>query len=149
MDNPETNLKWKRFGAALMDFILIPALVGILMGLLLHNGSSRDADKYFHAVSLGFVIFFQRDFIYSPGRHLFGLRLVDSKKGNLICFYQGNLFSNLIKGVVRNLLLFIPFVLVVGYIVEVVMVIWKGHRLMDVFAGVKVVEKTEAAHGTH
>jgi len=67
-------------------------------------------------------------------------------------FGAGNLTTTLTYDAVgrttsikRNLLLFIPFVLVVGYVLETVLVIWKGHRLMDLAAGVKVVKKAEKA----
>ncbi len=147
MIDPATSLKLRRLGSAMIDIILIPALVGVLMGLLLHNMAEAESTKYLRAVSVAFAVLLQRDFIYSPGRHLLGLHLVDTKKGNLICFYQGNIFLNLLKSTVRNILLFIPFVLVVGYILEAVMVVWKGNRLMDLVAGVKVVDKTEKVTG--
>ena len=143
MIDPVMNLKVRRLVSAIIDLVFIPAVIGILMGLLLHNHPTAESAKYLRAVSLAFAVLFQRDFIYSPGQHMLGLRLVDAKKGNLICFYQGNIFLNLIKGTVRNSLLIVPFILVVGYFLETVMVIWKGHRLMDLVAGVKVVDKTE------
>ena len=148
MTESTTNLKLRRLGSAIIDLLLIPAFVGVLMGLLLRNFPTADSDKYLRAVSLAFLVLLQRDFIYSPGRHLLGLCLVDAKRGNLICFYQGNILLNLIKSAVRNSLLFIPFVLVVGYVAETITVIWKGYRLMDLVAGVKVVEKTKRARGT-
>ena len=40
---------------------------------------------------------------------------------------------------IRNILIMIPFVLVVGYIVETIFVLSKGHRLGDVWAKTRVV----------
>jgi hypothetical protein len=48
---------------------------------------------------------------------------------------------NLWKSFVRNVLLVVPFVLVIGYIVELFMVVVKGRRLADAWAAVEVVEK--------
>ena len=45
-----------------------------------------------------------------------------------------------LQALIRNILLIIPFVLVVGYIIEIVMLIWKGHRLADLWAKTQVVE---------
>ena len=45
-----------------------------------------------------------------------------------------------LQALIRNILLIIPFVLVVGYIVEIVMLIVKGHRLADNWAKTQVVE---------
>ena len=135
------RLRWKRIAAAI-DLILVPMVFGVLIGVVLINTSERERTKYLRILDVAFAFLFQRDFVYSPGRHILGLQLIDIKTGGQICFYRGNILVNFIKATVRNLLLFIPFVLVIGYILETIMVLWKGYRLMDRIAGVQVIDKS-------
>ena len=48
-------------------------------------------------------------------------------------------FANWGQGFMRNILLIIPFVLVLGYIVEIILLAAKGDRLGDKWAKTKVV----------
>ena len=135
------NVKSKRVAAAIIDMLVLPMVAGVIVGVALLNVDEMTRNNVLRLLSpFRFLIIF-RDFVYSPGRHMCGLELVDMKTGIRVCCYRGNFFINLGKSIVRNILLIIPFVLVIGYIVETVMVMTKGHRLADKWAGVEVVGK--------
>lgn len=97
--------------------------------------------KILESLNLAFSLIFWRDFVYSPGRHLLGVELVDAKSKVRICFYRGNFFLNLWRSFLRNIFLIVPFILVIGYLVEMLAVILKGTRIADKWAGVAVIEK--------
>jgi hypothetical protein len=52
MVNSAMNLKLRRLGSATIDILLIPALVGVLIGLLLHNMADAESDLTPSAVPL-------------------------------------------------------------------------------------------------
>ncbi|OGW83687.1 MAG: hypothetical protein A2Z83_08535 [Omnitrophica bacterium GWA2_52_8] len=78
-------------------------------------------------VNIAWLIF--RDMVYSPGRAMVGLKLT-SLIGDKVSLGQA---------FIRNILLIIPFVLVIGYIVEIVSLLTKGERLADGWAKTRVV----------
>jgi uncharacterized RDD family membrane protein YckC len=80
------------------------------------------------AVNIAWLLF--RDAVYSPGRAMVKIKIV-SLTGEKV---------TLLQALVRNILLIIPFVLVVGYIIEIIMLAVKGHRLADLWAKTQVVE---------
>jgi len=137
------TLKTKRVVAASIDMVVLPISIGIVCGLALiaANLDPLTRDKVLNIVNYLYYLICSRDFVYSPGRHLCGIELVDSKTKVRICFYRGNFLLNLWKSFLRNALLIVPFVLVLGYLVEIIAVIWKGHRIADKWAGVEVVQK--------
>ena len=120
--------KGKRFAAGLIDLVVIPIVLGIVIGLVLLAAPDVVRSIVLVLVNIIWLVF--RDAVYSPGRAMIKVKIV-SLTGEKV---------TLLQALIRNVLLIIPFVLVVGYIVEIVMVLWKGHRLADNWAKTQVVE---------
>ncbi len=120
--------KGKRFAAGLIDLVVIPIVLGIVIGLVLLAAPDMVRSIVLVLVNIIWLVF--RDAVYSPGRAMVKIKVV-SLTGEKVTWLQA---------LIRNILLIIPFVLVVGYIVEIVMVLWKGHRLADNWAKTQVVE---------
>ncbi len=121
--------KGKRFAAGVIDLVLIPIVLGLIVGLLLVAAPDTVRSVLLVIVNIAWLIF--RDAVYSPGRAMVGLKLI-SLKGDKV---------TLLQAAVRNVLLVIPFVLVVGYIAEIVSLVAKGVRIADGWAKTRVVEK--------
>lgn len=119
--------KGRRFAAGVIDLIIIPILLGLVIGLLLLNISEAARSIILVVVNIAWLIF--RDAVYSPGRAMVGTKLVGA---------DGNK-ATLAQAFIRNILLIIPFVLVIGYIVEVIALIAKGERVADGWAKTRVV----------
>ena len=120
--------KGKRFAAGLIDLVVIPIVLGIVIGLVLLAAPDMVRSIVLVVVNILWLVF--RDAVYSPGRAMVKIKLI-SLTGEKPTWLQA---------LIRNILLIIPFVLVVGYIVEIVMLIAKGHRLADNWAKTQVVE---------
>ncbi len=120
--------KGKRFAAGLIDLVVIPIVLGIVIGLVLLAAPDMVRIIVLVIVNILWLVF--RDAVYSPGRAMIKVKLV-SLSGTKVTWLQA---------LIRNILLIVPFVLVVGYIVEVVMLITKGHRLADNWAKTQVIE---------
>ena len=120
--------KGKRFAAGLIDLVVIPIVLGIVIGLVLLAAPDMVRSVVLVLVNIIWLVF--RDAVYSPGRAMIKVKIV-SLTGAKVTWMQA---------VIRNILLIVPFVLVVGYIVEIVMLIVKGHRLADNWAKTQVVE---------
>jgi uncharacterized RDD family membrane protein YckC len=120
--------KGKRFASGLIDLVVIPIVLGIVIGLVLLAAPDMVRSIVLVIVNILWLVF--RDAVYSPGRAMVKIKLV-SLTGEKVTWLQA---------LIRNILLIIPFVLVVGYIVEIVMLIVKGHRLADNWAKTQVVE---------
>ena len=120
--------KGKRFAAGLIDLVVIPIVLGIVIGLVLLAAPDMVRSIVLVLVNIIWLVF--RDAVYSPGRAMVKVKIV-SLTGEKVTWLQA---------LIRNILLIVPFVLVVGYIIEIVMVIWKGHRLADNWAKTQVVE---------
>jgi uncharacterized RDD family membrane protein YckC len=135
------NVKSKRLVAVVIDVVALPLVVGFITGvaMIVLNVDKSSKTHILEILHLFRGLIFFRDFVYSPGRHLVGLELTDVKTGIRVCCYRGNFFIHLWKSIARNLLLIIPFVLVIGYLIEAVMVMTKGYRLADKWAGTEVV----------
>jgi uncharacterized RDD family membrane protein YckC len=119
--------KGRRFAAGVIDLIIIPIVLGLILGLILLNVPEGIRSVILVLVNIGWLIV--RDAVYSPGRAMVGLRLT-SLDGNKVTWLQS---------LIRNVLLIIPFVLVIGYIVEIVALITKGERVADGWAKTRVV----------
>lgn len=128
VSGPTVAPKGKRFAAGVIDLILIPILLGIIAGLLLLNTPEGIRNVVLITVNILWMIF--RDAVFSPGRKMVGTKLV-SLTGEKVTLAQA---------FIRNILLIVPFVLVVGYIVEIVSLITKGERVADAWAKTRVVE---------
>ena len=123
----EAAPKGKRFIAAVVDLVAIPILLGVLAGVLLIPVPEVVRNVILVLINIAWLIF--RDAVVSPGRNMVGLKLV-SLTGQKVS--AGQAF-------IRNILLIIPFVLVVGYIVELIFVLTKDNRLADQWAKTRVV----------
>ena len=145
------NIKTKRILAALIDMVGLPIIMGMTGGMVvvIANISDPLRQRLLESLNLVFSLIFWRDFVYSPGRHLFGIELVDARTKVRVCFYRGNFFLNLWKSFLRNIFLVVPFVLVIGYVVEILMVILKGTRIADKWAGVEVIERQDISRPGH
>lgn len=120
--------KGKRFAAGLIDLVVIPIVLGIVIGLVLLAAPDAVRSVVLVLVNIIWLVF--RDAIYSPGRAMVKIKIV-SLTGAKVTWIQA---------VIRNILLIVPFVLVIGYILEIVMLVVKGHRLADGWAKTQVVE---------
>ena len=125
---PAVASKGKRFAAGVIDLILIPIFIGVIAGLLLLNVPEGVRNVLLIVLNIAWMIF--RDSVFSPGRKMVGTKLVSLTGGKV----------TLGQAFIRNILLIIPFVLVVGYIVELVSVIVKGERLADGWAKTRIVK---------
>ncbi len=120
--------KGKRFASGLIDLVLIPIVLGILIGLILLAAPDAVRSVVLILVNIAWLLI--RDAVYSPGRSMVKIKVV-SLTGEKLTWLQA---------LIRNILLIIPFVLVIGYIIEIIMVLAKGHRLADSWAKTQVVE---------
>lgn len=120
--------KGKRFASGLIDLVVIPIVLGILIGLVLMAAPEVLRSVVLVLVNVIWLVF--RDAVYSPGRAMVKIKIVSLTGAKV----------TLLQAVIRNILLIIPFVLVIGYILEIVMLIVKGHRLADNWAKTQVIE---------
>lgn len=123
----EAAPKGKRFIAGLVDLVAIPILLGILAGVILLAVPEAIRNVVLVLINVAWLIV--RDAVISPGRKMVGLKLV-SLSGEKVTLGQA---------FIRNILLIIPFVLVIGYIVELIFVLTKDNRLADQWAKTRVV----------
>lgn len=119
--------KGKRVISDLVDLLAVPILLGIVAGIILLAVPENVRNILLIIINIAWLIV--RDVLFSPGRKMVGLKLVSADGGKVTV---GQAF-------IRNILLMIPFVLVVGYIVETIYVLAKGHRLADTWAKTKVI----------
>lgn len=124
---PASAPKGKRFAVAIIDLIIIPIVIGIVAGLLLLAVPELVRNVLLVAINVAWLVV--RDLVYSPGRKMVGLKLI-SLSGDKVTLQQA---------VIRNILLIFPFVLVIGYILELAMILGKGDRLADGWAKTRVV----------
>ncbi len=118
--------KGKRVISALVDLLAVPILLGIVAGLILLAVPEGIRNILLIAINIAWLLF--RDVVFSPGRKMVGLKLTTLDGGKV----------TIAQAFIRNILIMIPFVLVVGYIVEIIFVLSKGHRLADTWAKTKV-----------
>ena len=120
--------KGRRAAADVIDLIIIPIVLGVVLGILLLNVHESIRSIILVVVNIAWLIF--RDAVYSPGRAMVGLKLVS---------LSSNGKPSVAQSFIRNILLIVPFVLVVGYIVELIAVFAKGDRVGDLWAKTRVV----------
>ena len=119
--------KGRRTAADVIDLIIIPIVLGVILGILLLNVRESIRSIVLVVINIAWLIF--RDAVYSRGRAMVGLKLV-SLTGEK---------PSVAQAAIRNILLIVPFVLVIGYIVELVAVLTKGDRVADRWAKTRVV----------
>lgn len=117
----------KRLAAAIIDLIFMPVLLGFLIGFLLLAVPEGVRNLILVVANAAWLVF--RDVVFAPGRKMVGLKLV-SLSGDKV---------TVVQAILRNILLIVPFVLLVGYIVEIVMIVLKGQRAADNWAKTQVV----------
>ena len=123
----ESAPKGKRFISALVDLLAVPILLGIVAGLVLLAVPEGIRNVILIAINIGWLLF--RDVVFSPGRKMVGLKLTTLDGGKV----------TLGQAFIRNILLMVPFVLVIGYIVEIIFISMKGNRLADTWAKTHVL----------
>ncbi len=126
---PQMASKGKRFAAGIVDLVIIPIVLGIMAGLALLAANDAVRNTVLILVNIGWMLF--RDAVFSPGRKMVGLKLISLNTGDK---------PTLGQAFIRNILLIIPFVLVFGYIIELIALIAKGQRVADGWAKTRVVE---------
>jgi uncharacterized RDD family membrane protein YckC len=121
--------KGRRLAEGLIDLVLIPIVLGLILGFLLAFIPLEDFIRQIILiiVNIGWLVF--RDSVYSPGRVMVGTKLI-SLTGDKVTPLQALL---------RNVLLYIPFILIAGYILETIWILTKGERLGDGWAKTRVV----------
>lgn len=124
---PVVAPKGRRFAAGIVDLIIIPVVLGLIVGVLLLNVTDVIRSVILILVNIGWLLF--RDSVYSPGRAMVGVKLI-SLTGEK---------ATLAQAFIRNILLIIPFVLVIGYIVEIIALLATGERVADRWAKTRVV----------
>ena len=122
-----TAPKGRRFAAGVIDLVIIPIILGLILGLVLLGVPNGFRSIILVLVNIAWLIF--RDAVYSPGRAMVGLKLI-SLSGDKVSVAQS---------FIRNILLLVPFVLVIGYIIEIIALISKGDRVADAWAKTRVV----------
>ncbi len=127
--NPPTVSKGKRFAAGIVDLIIIPVVLGVLAGVALLAANDAIRNTILILINVGWMLF--RDAVFSPGRKMVGLKLISVATGEK---------PTLAQAFIRNILLIIPFVLVVGYVIEIISLLTKGERIADGWAKTRVVE---------
>lgn len=128
---PQAAPKGKRFLAAIVDLIVIPLILGFGAGLLLFAAPVLVRNVILIVVNIGWMTI--KDLLgqgAAPGKMMAGLKVINVETGQKISVAQA---------IIRNILLIIPFVLVIGYIIEIIMLLAKGERLGDKWAKTKVV----------
>lgn len=126
LSGPAPAPRGRRFASGVIDLIIIPILLGLILGLMLLNVPEGIRSVVLVLVNIAWLIF--RDAVYSPGRAMVGIQLV-SLSGDK---------PSVTQAFIRNILLIIPFVLVIGYIVEIIAVLTKGSRVADNWAKTRV-----------
>jgi uncharacterized RDD family membrane protein YckC len=127
VQGPALAAKGRRFAAGIVDLIIIPVVLGLLIGIVLLNVPDLVRSIILILVNIAWLIF--RDAVYSPGRAMVGIKLVSLTGGKV----------TIAQAFLRNVLLLIPFVLVVGYLIEIGFLLAKGERLADSWAKTRVV----------
>lgn len=119
--------KGKRIASDIVDLLFIPIIIGFLVAFILITAAEPVRNTVLIIINVVWMLF--RDLVFSPGRKMVGIKLV-SLNGEKVTVGQA---------LIRNILLIIPFVLLVGYILETVMVLVKGERLEDGWAKARVI----------
>lgn len=119
--------KGKRIAADVVDLLFIPIIIGFVIAFLLIAVSEPVRNTVLIVVNVAWMLF--RDLYFSPGRKMVGIKLVSLTGGKITAS----------QAVIRNILLIVPFVLLVGYILETIMILVKGERLEDGWAKARVV----------
>ncbi len=119
--------KGKRILSDLFDLIFIPIVIGVVAGIALLNVGEAVRAGIMILLNVAWLVF--RDAYFSPGRALTGLKIVSDTGARV----------TVVQALIRNVLLIVPVVLVIGYVIEIISVFSKGNRLADGWAKTHVV----------
>ena len=136
-----------RFAADFIDLLIIPAILGGVFGLLLLAASDLIRDSLLTLVYVAWILC--RDLYFSPGRWMVGLKLISvGGEAEISFFGLFKIFSfktaesgskpSILQIFWRNVWVY-PYVLVVGYLIEIVGLSIKKERFMDLAARTRVV----------
>ncbi len=139
--------KRMRFAADFIDLLIIPAVLGGIFGLVLIAAPDLLRDILLTAVYVGWIFF--RDLYFSPGRWMVGLKLISlGGDAEISLFGSVKLFKfkttssgskpSFLQVVWRNFWIY-PYILVIGYWVELVGLFVKSERFMDLAAKTRVI----------
>lgn len=123
--------KGNRIAAAAIDLLVIPIIVGVVLGIMFVFLKPDQSIQV--ALMLGFNVAWLiiRDMGFAPGRIMIGIRLVKTD-GTRVGFGTA---------IGRNIHLMLPFVLIIGFLVEFISLMATGQRVADRWAHTKVVKK--------
>ena len=119
--------KGRRFAAAFIDLFIIPIVLGLIIGLMIITVPDAVRSVILVLVNIAWLVF--RDAVYSPGRAMVGTKLISLTSPKV----------TVSQAFVRNVLIVVPFLLVIGYIIEIVALLTKGERIADTWAKTRVV----------
>ena len=120
-----------RFLAALFDLVVIPVVLGIIFGLLFLQAPPTLRNVVLVFVNIAWTCLRDIQGGAGPGKRMAGIKVIDAKTGGA---------PSLGQLVFRNILIWIPFILLFGFIIEAIIIfITKKDRLGDRWAGCKVV----------
>ncbi|OGW76920.1 MAG: hypothetical protein A3J52_00660 [Omnitrophica bacterium RIFCSPHIGHO2_02_FULL_49_9] len=105
---PSVAPKGRRFASDIIDLLIIPIILGIAFGIMLLAVPEGIRNFSLIAVNILWLVF--RDYVFSPGRKLVGLKLVS---------VDGAGKAGITGAIIRNITLAIPFVLTTGYGCEI------------------------------
>lgn len=121
----------KRFLAAFIDLFCVPFVIYFVIGYL-----NRGNPPLYITVAVNIFWLAVRDLFNGagPGKRLCSLRVIRRDTG------QPLQTKDIPHALLRNILLYIPLVLILGYIIEIVMLTAKKERLGDIWAKTEVVD---------
>jgi uncharacterized RDD family membrane protein YckC len=119
-----------RFLASLFDLVVIPILLGIVFGLLFFAAPPTLRNIVLVFVNIAWTCLRDVRGGVGPGKKMAGIKVITVSGGE----------PTLGQYIMRNILIWIPFLLLIGFIIEVIMIfILKKDRLGDQWAKTKVV----------
>lgn len=100
--------KRKRIGAAIIDLVVVPILLGVVLGIVLYPVPEIARNIILAAFNILWLVVI-RDFLgVAPGRWMVGIKLANLSGGK----------ASLLQSLIRNVFLFTPIVLFGGTLCE-------------------------------
>jgi uncharacterized RDD family membrane protein YckC len=129
----------QRFVAGAIDLLLIPMVLGFIIGLFFLFFLPYQYDIQTIVQVLANAVWLTvRDRVFAPGRMFFQLKLVKLDGSR----------PSVGTSILRNIHLMIPLVQYIGYIMEIISLVVTGERVADKWAKTKVVSiNTESEKG--
>ncbi len=119
-----------RFLASLFDLVVIPILLGIIFGLLFFAAAPTLRNIVLVFVNIAWTCLRDIRGGVGPGKKMAGIKVVTVDGGT----------PTLGQHILRNILIWVPFILLIGFIIEVFMIfVLRKDRLGDQWAKTKVV----------